>query len=102
MPVSGGQIRAVGRIGKKIFNQLSHVDRRHLSIAARELGGLETGWDHVTEVRDAMNGLHNSIRQLKGILGNASLSDEARESAQHLLGRASRALDRAEDALRYR
>jgi RHS repeat-associated protein len=101
-PASGGQIRALGRIGSKLLNQLSHVDRRHLSIAARELRGLETGWDHVTEVQDAMNGLRNTIRQLNGVLGDPNLTDEARQSAQALLGRASRALDRAEDALRPR
>jgi len=99
-PANGPLIESLGRIGKKLVNQLSHLDRRHLSIAARELRGLETGWDHVTEVRDAASGLRNTIRRLHRILGDPNLGDVSRRSATEMLSRASRALDAAERALR--
>jgi hypothetical protein len=88
------------RLGTKVGNQLSKLDRRHLSIASRELDGFVSGWDHVTEVREAMTGAAQSIDKLKRFLANPSLDNDVRAAAQRLLGRASRALDAAEDALR--
>ena len=58
------------------------------------------GWDHVTEVREAMAGLSQTISKLKGILGNPGLESEARTAAARMLGRASKALDAAEQALK--
>ncbi len=104
-PVSGGQVRGAGkalqRLTRKVGNIVGrHLDRRHLSIAARELRGFESGFDHVTEVREAAVGLRNVIHNLNGVLGNPNLDPALRTQAEQLLGRASRALDRAEDALR--
>ncbi|HWG35203.1 MAG TPA: RHS repeat-associated core domain-containing protein [Gemmatimonadaceae bacterium] len=88
------------RLGTKVGNQLSHLDRGHLSIAARELSGFASGWDHVTEVRDAMAGTAQTIGKLKRFLADPALSSEVRAVGEKLLGRASRALDAAEEALR--
>ena len=103
-PVSGGQIRGTGealqRLTLKVGNIVGrHLDRRHLSIAARELRGFESGYDHVTEVREAAAGLRNVIQRINGILGNPNVDPAVRKQAEELLGQASKALDRAEDAL---
>jgi RHS repeat-associated protein len=88
------------RIGTKLGNQLSHLDRGHLSIASRELNGLVSGWDHVTEVREAMAGVSQTIDKLKRLLANPSIESDVRAAAERLLSRASRTLDAAENALR--
>lgn len=91
---------SLNRLETKLWNQLRHVDGKHLSAVKLELQGVDTGWDHVTEVRDAMNGLRNTIDQLNKILANPNLSMKDRAKAQELLGRASRALDAAEEVFR--
>lgn len=91
--------QTVTRLGTKLGNQLSHLDRGHLSIASRELNGFASGWDHVTEVREAMTGASQTIGKLKRFLSDPSLSSEVRTAGERLLGRASRALDAAEEAL---
>ena len=90
----------VTRLGTKLANQLSHLDRGYLSIASRELSGFASGWDHVTEVREAMTGTSQTIGKLKRFLSDPSLSGEVRAAGERLLGRASRALDAAEEAVR--
>jgi hypothetical protein len=71
-----------------------------ISIASKELNGLLSGWDHVTEVREAMAGLSQTISKLNRVLGNPGIETEARIAAERMLGRASRALDAAEEALK--
>jgi RHS repeat-associated protein len=103
--VVGGVRRAtvveghIARIGAKLANQLSHVDARHLQIAKAEMRGAQTGYDHVTEVNEAMGGLRNTIGDLNRILADERLTRDERGAAQRLLSMASRALDRAEDYL---
>jgi len=89
-------------IGSKLNNIVGHVaDRDHLSTAAQEAKGtLETGYDHVTETRHAMNGLQNTISRLNGILTNPKLTDEIRKAAIELLSKASKALDAMEKAIK--
>jgi len=104
-PATGGEIKGAAgtleRLGAKIGRIASnHLNRRHLSIAARELRGLQTGWDHVTEVREAAAGMRNVIGRLNRMLGNPNLDPALRGQAEDLLGRASRALDEANSALR--
>ncbi len=89
----------VQRIGAKLGRIGSHLTRRDLSAAAQELRGVQTGWDHVTEVRDAAQGMRNQIGRLNRLLGNPNLSAANRAALEGLLGRASRALDAAERAL---
>ena len=90
----------LARTGAKLGNLLSKLDRSHLSAAARELKGFVSGWDHVTEVREAAAGTRNVIKSLNGVLGNPNINQLEREAAERFLGTASRALDAAEKALR--
>ena len=102
-PLTGGELRAgqaaIQQIGAKLSNVLTHLDRRHLSIAGRELKGLVSGWDHVTEVREAAQGARNLIKRLKALLGSPDLDGAVRREAEDLLGQASRAADAAERAV---
>ena len=93
------EARILQPLSTRMFNQLKSVDSRHLEIARRELRGVVTGWDHVTEVREAAQGLRNTITSLRGFLQNPNISDDARRFATDLLRRASRGADRAERAL---
>jgi RHS repeat-associated protein len=90
----------IDRIAAKLTRIASHLKRSDLSGAAQELRGVPTGFDHVTEVRDAAQGMRNQIARLNRLLGNPNLSAENRGPLEALLGRASRALDAAERALR--
>jgi hypothetical protein len=90
--LSGGgagaaESQALQRLSTRMFNQLKAVDSRHLSIARQELRGVVTGWDHVTEVRDAAQGLRNTVGSLRAMLGNPNLTDAARAQATGLLRR---------------
>lgn len=95
-PTPGSQ----GRTGTKTDRCKEHLTERDLDAARRELDGEVvatksdgTPWDHVAEVRDAQRGLLNRIDQLKRVLGDSRLSDEARSAAQTELSEASRLLD---------
>ena len=92
---------AVDEIGGRVANIAGRLDRLHLSTARLEnTGRLVTGFDHVQEATDYANGLRNQIRRLNGILGDPNLDAATRRAAEGHLGRASRALDAAERALR--
>jgi hypothetical protein len=64
-----------------------------LDAARRELAGEQTGFDHVTKVRNAQRGLVNRIEAIKRQLGHPGLSDAERTALQQELGEASRLLD---------
>ena len=89
-----------GRTGTKTDRCKEHLTERDLDAARRELNGETvaskgdgTPWDHVAEVRDAQRGLINRIDQLKRMLSDSRVSDEARSAAQAELSEASRLLD---------
>lgn len=89
-----------GRSGTKTDRCKEHLTERDLDAARRELNGETvatkgdgTPWDHVGEVRDAQRGLLNRIDQLKRMLSDSRVSDEARSAAQAELSEASRLLD---------
>jgi hypothetical protein len=88
------------RLGLKLENQLSKINLTHLQGALSEMRGIETGYDHVTEVQEGMGGIRNTIRSLNRILSDERLSTEERRAAQRMLSNASRRLDAAEDYLR--
>jgi hypothetical protein len=50
--------------------------------AARETRGIKTGFDHITEMRNSMRGLVNSVKSLEGSLRNPNLAPEARAAMQ--------------------
>ncbi len=95
-PRTGSQ----GRSGTKTDRCKEHLTDRDLDAARRELDGEVvatksggTPWDHVGEVRDAQRGLANRIEQLKRMLADSRISEEARGAAQSELSEASRLLD---------
>ena len=63
-------------------------------VVARKSDG--TPWDHVTEVREAQNGLLNQINRLQRRLGDSRLSPDERSAAESELSEASRLLDYSE------
>ncbi|WP_084145018.1 putative T7SS-secreted protein [Amycolatopsis jejuensis] len=80
-----------------------HLTDKDLDGARRELNGEVvarkadgTPWDHVTEVREAQNGLVNQINRLKRQLGDSRLSPEDRPAIKAELSEASRLLDYSE------
>ncbi|MEV5721470.1 putative T7SS-secreted protein [Amycolatopsis mediterranei] len=80
-----------------------HLTDKDLDGARRELNGEVvarkgdgTPWDHVTEVREAQNGLSNQINRLKRQLSDSRLSPEDRPAVEAELSEASRLLDYSE------
>jgi Bacterial toxin 28 len=80
-----------------------HLTPRDLDAAQRELKGevvaRKSGgdpWDHVSEVRDAQQGLVNRIAQLKKQLADSRSTPTERAAAQTELSEASKLLDRSE------
>lgn len=78
----GAPVGFVERIGAKIGRILSHLTRADLSGAAKELRSVATGYDHLTEVREAAQGLRNQIRRINGFLSNPRLTPEERAAAE--------------------
>lgn len=52
--------------------------------------------DHVTEVKNAQNGLADRVEQIKHSLGNPRVSSQEREALKDELSEASRLLDYSE------
>jgi hypothetical protein len=80
-----------------------HLTDKDLDGARRELNGEVvarkgdgTPWDHVTEVREAQNGLSNQINRLKRQLSDSRLAPEDRPAIETELSEASRLLDYSE------
>jgi Bacterial toxin 28 len=90
----------LARHSSKFVNAVKSLNASHLDIAARELAGEVTGWDHVTEVRSGMNAMRKIIRSMSGYLENPNLTAELRAGAEQLLKNAQDALRRAEDVIR--
>jgi hypothetical protein len=74
--------------------------RRELNgeVVARRPDGVP--FDHVTEVREAMNGLRNTVTGLQRKLGHPGLTAEQRAATQASLSAGSRLLDWAKGWLR--
>jgi hypothetical protein len=80
-----------------------HLTDKDLDGARRELNGevvarksSGTPWDHVTEVKEAQNGLVNQINRLKRQLSDSRLSPGDRPALESELSEASRLLDYTE------
>lgn len=99
----GGAERSVATLARhtsKFVNAVNSLDASHLAIAARELAGEITGFDHVTEVRNSMNAMGKIIRSMTGFLKNPNLTAELRAGAEQLLEHAQEALRRAQEIMR--
>ena len=77
-----------------------HLTASDLRGAAAELKGLESGGEHLQEVREAIGGLRGFIKDMNQALSNPGLSTVEHGIYSKLLGMASRALDAAEAVLK--
>ena len=98
--VAGRRGATLVRQAANLRGYLMHLTASDLRGAARELRGLQSGGQHLQEVREAVGGLRGFIDDLNQALSNPNLSELERTGFGSLLGVASRALDRAEAALR--
>jgi hypothetical protein len=64
-----------------------------LDAARRELAGEATGFDHITKVRQAQQGLTNRIETIRRRLGHPRLPEAERRALELELGEASHLLD---------
>ena len=94
-------------MGATLEGNLDKLDDLHLDAAGREIAGEVVAWstargrpyDHVTEVRNAMQGLRNVIRSANKLLRNGRPTPAQRVDAEQLKARAIDALARAQEAL---
>lgn len=95
--------RASSKTPNKTDRLKEHLTDKDLDGARRELNGevvarksSGTPWDHVTEVREAQDGLVNRITKLQRQLGDSRLAPEDRPALESELSEASRLLDYSE------
>ena len=87
----------ITRLGDKVANNLKALDQQHISAATRELAGevvkinerTGKGFDHVTEVRNAAQGLVNAAGRAKQLLGDPNLTQKARSALETTLRQAN-------------
>ena len=96
----------IGRLTATLEGNLDKLDDLHLDAAARELGGevvarTSSGrpFDHVTEVRNAMQGLRNVVSGVNRLLEKGRPTDAQRARAEALRQQALEALKKAQTAL---
>jgi hypothetical protein len=88
--------------GARLNNLVGHVtEREHLSTTAREASKrLQTGWDHVGETIEKMNGVRNLLPRIEKALSDPRVQGELRGEFEALMSKASQALDMMERAVR--
>jgi RHS repeat-associated protein len=97
-PLALGQ--EITSLGKNIANNLKSLDDVHVGAALRELAGEVVKinhrdgqpYDHVTEVRNAAQGLTNSADRIKKLLGDPNLTGKARSALEGQLRQAKQKL----------
>ncbi len=67
--------------------------------AAKELRGIEIGFDHVTEMQNSLKGLSSAAKSLRGSLNNPSLSKGQRVRIQRTLDKADEKIAKMKEAL---
>jgi hypothetical protein len=82
-----------------IRNVLRSVRPHDFAGAAREARGIQTGFDHVTEMRQNMTALEGAIGSLQGSLRNPNLSGTERRALQQAVRIAQRTLDNMRRAI---
>ena len=96
----------IGRLTATLEGNLDKLDDLHLEAAGREIGGevvarnaAGRAFDHVTEVRNAMNGMRRVARDATRLLENGRPTDAQRGEAEALRTRALDLLKKAQEAL---
>jgi hypothetical protein len=100
LPAAGRRAETLVRHSRNLRGYLQHLTPRDLSGAATELRGAQSGGQHLQEVREAVSGLRQFVNVMKQAMSNPDLTRGELAAYSRMLGIASRALDRAEDALR--
>jgi RHS repeat-associated protein len=98
--------REITSIEGKITRQMKHLDAEHISAAARELKGEVVKinprdgkpFDHVTEVREAAQGLQNQANKIESMLGSGDLTKKARAALENNLRQANKKLEELKQA----
>jgi RHS repeat-associated protein len=85
---------------RKIDNIASHHAKPHDFAGVRnELKGVQTGFDHVTEMKNSVNGLTDAVKSLKGSLKNPGLTAKQRATISSAVDRATKILEKMQGAL---
>jgi RHS repeat-associated protein len=86
---------------RDINNIVAHGgNRKDYEGVWNELHGRETGFDHVTEMRNNLRGLKSSIKSVRNSLRNPNITNTQRKSLERTLRRGERESRKMERALR--
>jgi hypothetical protein len=84
----------------KVDNIISNGAKEHdFEGVVKELAGQNTGYDHVTEMRNNVCGLRDALNSIRGSLANPNLTGDARGKLEAALKRGESTLNRMQDAL---
>ena len=84
----------------KVDNIISNGAKEHdFEGVVKELAGQNTGYDHVTEMRNNVRGLRDAVNSIRGSLANPNLTGDARGKLEAALKRGESTLNRMQDAL---
>lgn len=101
----GTQIsQTTNRIASRVQNNLDHLSTSDLIGAAGDILGSpvikgDKTYQHLKEVRNALGGLKNQVRDLQKILSRDDLTNGQRKAAEDLLSSTSNHIDRVEKTL---
>jgi len=65
----------------------------------KELAGIKTGFDHITEMKQSVRGLEKAIKGLEGSLKNPKLEQAVRDKIQATVTRAEQVMQKMKDTL---
>jgi hypothetical protein len=86
---------------RRIDNIISNNAKPHDFEGVRnELNGIRTGFDHVTEMRNSLRGLKESLKTIEGSLNNPNLTRLQRRTLSKYADKARKTIEKMEDALR--
>jgi len=94
--LSPAQVKNINRV-KNILHR--NAKQHDFDGVAKELKGISTGFDHVTEMRNSVQGLTKSIDRLTKSLKNPKLDKVGREHIQNTIDKGQKVLDRMNNAL---
>lgn len=93
---SSTQQNAITKINNIIKD---HAKPHDFEGVRKELQGISTGFDHVTEMRNSLQGLRTALKSLEGSLKNPSLSNARRADLTNQVTKAKEVIQKMEDAL---
>lgn len=92
--------RAQQTATKKIDNIINNNAKPHdFEGVRKELQGIKTGFDHVTEMKNSVKALGGAIKSLQGSLNNPNLTSRQRAAIESTLKRANETFQKMKDTL---